>query len=1153
MKKLITILLATLMILLVLPLESLKASGITINIYTESDWEAITDEGVILLEDGDTLNIMENVSPPEDTVIRIADDATVLVWDQWGGVHDNLRFEVGTNATLEVVDLYLSYSGYQHLIFLNEGAELVVSSFCQLETKNYSWGLLVCLDGSSVTVPTGVDCKIITDSGGNIYTEGSVDFNINGKLNISTDNYWSNIAPFCGLEQTTINKYGSGALNVDNIWCETLNVYEGFININKQLDAAAYWAPNGKITIAKFAVLNIEGDYYGIYGHDLEIVCNGNMNVGSSNYAVAANSLKASGQGEIEFKGPGSAMYLYTEAAKVGNNITLRFTSPADRNCSYWFGAVDYDQNYRWKITDGTFSQGCDVMSEYICVHFDSGASSTTIQREVNTGAPKIITPDQTYFVSGIGGSYRLAATGDAPIIWSLDGNQPAGVTIGDGYLEVAATVAPATYTFTIAAANASGPTDYQVFTLYVTQGYPPTIFSGNSLSIPYGTDYGWSVNVNGTWPMTFSLGTDAPSGVTINNNGYLYFDYGIPLGTYTFTIRVSNTFGYDEQRFTLNVVNNPGLTPVTINIANLNTDANNSANYSNQSQWVYYGGLKMLVLNTAYGNYILTGTNSDINVTSAQRNINLTLNNVNIETHVDDPSLSVSGDNTVITLTGNNSLKTYANRHSFDAVGCRNLTFSSNTAGKLVVDFMALNGNNSRITFQGNAEITAGGRSTFNYPIWVSGAGNYEFLIGDNAKLNLLSKGTYSYTFTKASSANTHKWKVNNGEITSGDEKSATITVKLPNTTTFTTTTISRVALPSYTSKTFTFNTITGYEYYQVYRSTKKTTGFALVGTTTTTSFTDYHLKPGTTYYYKVRAVKVVNKKNVYSAYLPTLAVATTTLPLVGDVKVKTSARGLAFEWTNDHEMKAVQVYYATTNTSRTKWSIASFDGSDFILDKLLDNKLYYYKLRYVYYDGLTAYSAFTPVKSITTSTIDRTINPVVIDAYTNKTIEYDAIADYEYYQIYRSTKKTIGFKLVGTTTATKFTDYYLAPGTTYYYKVRAVKVVNKKNVYSAYSPLITTSTTKLPIPNDVTVTGETGSLKVKWDNNHDMLAIQVYYATTNTSRTKWAVMTVSAEEFKIMKLPANKKYFYKTRYVYYNGNISYSAFSTVKDVTTK
>ena len=264
MKKLITILLTTLMILLVLPLESLKASGITINIYTEGDWEAITDEGVILLEDGDTLNIMENVSPPEDTVIRIADDATVLVWDQWGGVRDNLRFDVGTNATLEVVDLYLSYSGYQHLIFLNEGAELVVSSFCQLETKNYNWGLLVCLDGSSVTVPTGVDCKIITDSGYSIYTEGSVDFNIDGKLNISTDNYWSYIGPFFGIEQTTINKYGSGALNVDNIWCETLNVYEGFININKQLDVAAYWAPNGKITVAKFAVLNIQGDYYGI-------------------------------------------------------------------------------------------------------------------------------------------------------------------------------------------------------------------------------------------------------------------------------------------------------------------------------------------------------------------------------------------------------------------------------------------------------------------------------------------------------------------------------------------------------------------------------------------------------------------------------------------------------------------------------------------------------------------------------------------------------------------------------------------------------------------------------------------------------------------------------------------------------------------------
>lgn len=54
----------------------------------------------------------------------------------------------------------------------------------------------------------------------------------------------------------------------------------------------------------------------------------------------------------------------------------------------------------------------------------------------------------------------------------------------------------------------------------------------------------------------------------------------------------------------------------------------------------------------------------------------------------------------------------------------------------------------------------------------------------------------------------------------------------------------------------------------YQVYRSTAKDGQYKLLGTITSTSYTDKSLKAGKTYYYKVRAYRTVNSKRVYGDY---------------------------------------------------------------------------------------------------------------------------------------------------------------------------------------------------------------------------------------------------------------------------------------------
>ena len=70
--------------------------------------------------------------------------------------------------------------------------------------------------------------------------------------------------------------------------------------------------------------------------------------------------------------------------------------------------------------------------------------------------------------------------------------------------------------------------------------------------------------------------------------------------------------------------------------------------------------------------------------------------------------------------------------------------------------------------------------------------------------------------------------------------------------------------------------------------------------------------------------------------------------------------------------------------------------------------------------------------------------------------TVTYGKVKGANGYQIYRSTKKSGGFKCVKTIKSgntVKFVNKNLKKGQNYYYKVRAYRTVDGKKVYGAYS----------------------------------------------------------------------------------------------------
>ena len=77
---------------------------------------------------------------------------------------------------------------------------------------------------------------------------------------------------------------------------------------------------------------------------------------------------------------------------------------------------------------------------------------------------------------------------------------------------------------------------------------------------------------------------------------------------------------------------------------------------------------------------------------------------------------------------------------------------------------------------------------------------------------------------------------------------------------------------------------------------------------------------------------------------------------------------------------------------------------------------------------------------------------NVSITSAYGKPKLSWNAVNGADKYWVYRSTDG-VNFKYYDTTTKTTYTNKSVTAGTTYYYKVKAVKVVNGSSIASQLS----------------------------------------------------------------------------------------------------
>ena len=264
------------------------------------------------------------------------------------------------------------------------------------------------------------------------------------------------------------------------------------------------------------------------------------------------------------------------------------------------------------------------------------------------------------------------------------------------------------------------------------------------------------------------------------------------------------------------------------------------------------------------------------------------------------------------------------------------------------------------------------------------------------------------------------------------------------------------KAAPASYSSIKLSWAGVSGRTGYKVYRAASPTGTFALVATTSSTSYTNTKVNVGTTYYYKVQAYRSVGKTKVYGGF-SSVASAVTALSSPSSLKATASTyNSIKLSWKSVTGKSGYEVFRSESQSGPFAY-VGSASSTAFTNINVNTGSAYYYQVRAYRLVGSTrVYGGFSPIASAKTSlSVPKSVKASRANA-TSIRVKWGSVSGANGYELFRSASKTGSYAQVVSTTSASFVDTGLTTGTRYYYKVMAYRLVGGAKVYSAFSAIV-------------------------------------------------------------------------------------------------
>ena len=332
-----------------------------------------------------------------------------------------------------------------------------------------------------------------------------------------------------------------------------------------------------------------------------------------------------------------------------------------------------------------------------------------------------------------------------------------------------------------------------------------------------------------------------------------------------------------------------------------------------------------------------------------------------------------------------------------------------------------------------------------------------------------------------------------------------------------------------SVTSIQVSWKAVAGVDGYQVYRGFNETGSFALVNTTTATSYLNSNLTTNRSYFYKVRAYAVIDGVTNYTNFSPVVyAKPIPAAPTSIDV-VAVNSSSMQITWAPVEGATGYQLFRSFGPTG-TFTLAGSTTTNSYLNTGLTLNRTYFYRVRAYTMVGTTRvvgpYSTIDNAKPIPAAATSILASSGGFDRIN---LSWTPAVGAGGYTIYRATSLTGTYSIVGNVTTSNFINTGLGFNTTYYYKVRSFYMVNGVKNYGMMSEPVNAKTI-LSTPTISSSNLTSTSIKLTWGAIAGASGYEVYRSTTSTG-TYALQSTVATNTYSKTALVKGTVYYYKVR----------------------
>ena len=236
------------------------------------------------------------------------------------------------------------------------------------------------------------------------------------------------------------------------------------------------------------------------------------------------------------------------------------------------------------------------------------------------------------------------------------------------------------------------------------------------------------------------------------------------------------------------------------------------------------------------------------------------------------------------------------------------------------------------------------------------------------------------------------------------------------------------------------TWAAVDGAAKYEIYRSTQQSTGYSLLGTTTSTSYVNTGAAVGKTYYYRVKAVNSAGT----SAYSNIVSgTARTPAPAAPVLKGGTSSASgkPQLTWAAVDGAAKYDVY-RSNSADGTFSKVGSTDKTTYVNTGAVQGVTYFYKIRAV---GASGASGFSNTVAIHVAGVVKAPAVVVLSGIkadaAGITVTWKATANADTYNVLRRDASNTAWKVIARgVSGTSYKDTTVARGVMYSYTVQGV-----------------------------------------------------------------------------------------------------------------